>query len=505
MKIKTPTLEDIALIAQQFGLTLSDDDLVSFQGLMAGSLASYARIDDLIEPKPAVIHPRGGAWRPEPADNPLNAWYYRCAIKGAKSGKLKGRTVAIKDNICVAGVPMMNGTAVLEGYVPDIDATLVTRILDAGGEIAGKSVCESLCFSGASHTCDTPAVRNPHNPAHSTGGSSSGSAALVASGAVDMAIGGDQGGSIRMPAAWCGIYGLKPTHGLVPYTGAFPIELTLDHLGPMTRNVTDFATLLEVIAGDDGMDPRQRNVRVDRYTFALTGDISDLRIGVVTEGFAWQGLSESDSDNCVREPAQLFKQLGAVVEEVSIPMHRDGIHIWNGIAVEGATALMIKGNSMGSNWKGYYNVGLLDSYARGRLTRANDLSETTKLVMLLGQYMEDNYHGRYYAKAQNLAWKLREAYDAALKDYDLLLMPTMPMKATVIPATECSREEYVARALEMLNNTAPFDVSGHPAMSVPCAMSNGLPVGLMLIGRHFDESTVLRAAHAFESTGCFTT
>jgi amidase len=504
MKIKTPTLEDIALIAGQYGLTLSDEDLESFQALMQGPLASYARIDDIVEPKPPVVYPRTGAWRPEPADNPLNAWYYRCSIKGAKTGKLKGKTVAIKDNICVAGVPMMNGTAVLEGYVPDVDATLVTRILDAGGEIAGKSVCESLCFSGASHTCDTPPVLNPHNKAHSTGGSSSGSAALVASGAVDMAIGGDQGGSIRMPASWCGIYGLKPTHGLVPYTGAFPIELTLDHLGPMTRNVTDCATLLEVIAGDDGMDPRQRNVRVDRYSRALTGDISDLRIAVVKEGFDWPGQSEADSDNCVRESAQLFKQLGAVVEDVSIPLHRDGIHIWNGIAIEGATALMIKGNSMGTNWKGYYNVALLDSYARGRLTRANDLSETTKLVMLLGQYMADNYHGRYYAKAQNLAWKLREAYDAMLKDYDLLLMPTMPMKATVIPAKDCSREEYIARALEMLNNTAPFDVSGHPAMTVPCAMSKGLPVGLMLIGRHFDESTVLRAAHAFESTGCFT-
>ena len=245
-------------------------------------------------------------------------------------------------------------------------------------------------------------------------------------------------------------------------------------------------------------------MRDEGLTRALTGDVSDLRIGVLVEGFGWPGSSESDSDNAVRESAQLFKQLGAVVEDVSIAMHRDGIHIWNGIAIEGATALMVKGNSMGTNWKGYYNVGLLDSFARGRLARANDLSETTKLVMLMGQYMADNYHGRYYAKAQNLGWKLREAYNTMLVEYDLLLMPTMPMKATPIPDKHCAREEYVARALEMLNNTAPFDVSGHPAMTVPCAMSNGLPVGLMLIGRHFDESTVLRAAHAFESTGCFT-
>ncbi len=302
MRIKRPTLDDIELIAQQFGLELSLDDLESFQGLMEGPIASYERLDELVEPKPAVKYPRTPGFRPERADNALNAWYYRCSVSGARNGKLKGRTVAVKDNVCVAGVPMMNGTSVLESYTPDIDATVVTRLLDAGAEITGKAVCESLCFSGGSHTTDTGPVLNPHNHAHTTGGSSSGSAALVAAGAVDMAVGGDQGGSIRMPASWCGVYGLKPTHGLVPYTGAFPIELTLDHLGPITANVTDCATMLEVIAGADGMDPRQRNVKTARYTKALTGDVSDLRIGVVSQGFDWPGLSEADVDSCVRDP-----------------------------------------------------------------------------------------------------------------------------------------------------------------------------------------------------------
>ncbi len=498
MKIKPPTLDDLDLLAQQYGLELSIDDLESFQGLMAGPIASYERIDQLTEPKPTVKYPRAGGYRPEPGDNPLNAWYQKCAIKGARGGKLKGKTIAIKDNICVAGVPMMNGASVLEGYVPDIDATVVARILDAGGEIAGKAVCENLCFSGGSHTCDTEPVKNPHKHEHTTGGSSSGCGALVAAGEVDMAIGGDQGGSVRIPGSWCGIYALKPTHGLVPYTGAFPIELTLDHLGPMTRSVADCALLLEVVAGSDGMDPRQRNVKIDRYGKALTGDVSDLKIAVVKEGFGWEGLSEDDVDTKVREASQLFKELGAKVDDVSIPMHRDGLHIWNGIAIEGAAQVMIKGNSMGTNWEGYYNTGLLDAFARGRLTRANDLSETTKLVMLMAQHMEDNYHGRYYAKAQNLSRKLRDEYDARLRDYDLLIMPTLPLKATRIPAADCPREETVARALEMINNTCPFDVTGHPSMTVPCAMSDGLPVGMMLTGRHFDESTVLRAAHAFE-------
>lgn len=501
MSIKRPTLDDIELIASQYGLELSTEDLVSFQGLMEGPFASYERLDALVEPKLPVKYPRTPGYRPAPEENLLNAWYYKCSITGARRGKLKGKTVVVKDNVCVAGVPMMNGAAVLEGYVPDVDATVITRILDAGGEIVGKAVCENLCFSGGSHTNATGPVRNPHNPAHSTGGSSAGSAALVAAGEVDMAIGGDQGGSIRMPASWCGIYGLKPTHGLVPYTGAFPIEITLDHLGPMTRTVEDCALLLEVIAGPDGMDPRQGAIKTERYTRALDSDAKGLRIGILEEGFGWAGASESDVDAAVRKAAESFRKLGATVEDVSIPFHRDGIHIWNGVAVEGATAFMVKGNGMGTNWEGWYNTSLLDVFARGRLSRPNDLSETTKLVMLTGQYMEDNYHGRYYAKAQNLGRTLRARYDDVLARYDVLVMPTTPMKATRIPPANCSREEYVARALEMLPNTAPFDVSGHPAMSVPCAKSDGLPVGMMLVGRRFDEATVLRAARAFEQSG----
>src|SRR5205823_6769227 len=197
----------------------------------------------------------------------------------------------------VAGVPMMNGTAVLEGYVPDVDATIVTRILDAAGTIRGKAACESLCFSDGSHTSDSGPVRNPYDPRRTTGGSSSGSAVLVAAGDVDLAIGGDQGGSIRIPSCWCGVYGLKPTYGLVPYTGVFPIELTLDHTGPIARSAADVALLLEVIAGPDGLDPRQPpGLRTEAYTKRLTGDARGLRIGIVNEGFGWPN-SEPDVDD----------------------------------------------------------------------------------------------------------------------------------------------------------------------------------------------------------------
>lgn len=499
MIVKPPTAEELEHIALQFGLDLTPEDVASFQGLMAGPLASYQRLQEMVEPRLPVKYPRTPGYRPERSEDPLNAWTRKTSIKGAAGGPLAGKRVAIKDNICVAGVPMMNGTSVLEGYVPDVDATLVTRILDAGGEIAGKADCESLCFSGGSHTTDNGPVLNPYDHSRTTGGSSAGSAALVAAGEVDMAIGGDQGGSIRIPAAWCGIYGLKPTHGLVPYTGAFPIETTLDHLGPMARSTADIALLLEVIAGEDGFDPRQYRVDPQAYTKALTGEVKGLRIGIVPEGFGLPN-AEPDVDALVMQAAARFEALGAVVSTVSVPMHLDGVHIWNGISIEGATELMLKGNGFGTNWKGYYNVGLMDAFARGWRSRANDLSETAKLVLLTGEYMHRHYHGRFYAKAQNLALKLKAAYDAAFAQVDLLVMPTVPMKATPIPAPDASREEYIARALEMVVNTSGFDVTGHPALSVPCGMSAGLPVGMMLIAKSFDECTLLRAAHALEQS-----
>ena len=503
MPVRTPSIEALRRAGQVYGLELTDAELETYRGLMAGVLASYNRLDELPEPALPVRYPRTSGYRPGPEENRLNAWYWKCAIRGAPSGRLAGKRIAIKDNVCVAGVPMMNGSAVLEGYVPEGDATIVTRILDAGGEIVGKAVCEHLCFSGGSHTSDTGPVRNPHDPARSAGGSSSGSAALVVAGECDLAIGGDQGGSIRIPSSYCGAYGLKPTYGLVPYTGVFPIELTLDHTGPIGANVTDVALLLEAIAGEDGRDPRQRDVRVEAYSRALSGDVRGLRIGVVEEGFGWPGVSEPDVDAAVREAAQRFTGLGAEVRSVSVPLHRDGVHIWNGIGVEGTVVTMIRGNGMGAGWKGQYITSLLDAYARGRLARGDDLSHTVKIVTLLGQYMQDAYQGRYYARAQNLARTLTAAYDEALQSVDLLVMPTTPMKATLIPAPDAPLEEWVGRALEMIPNTCPFDVTGHPAMSVPCAMSDGLPVGMMLIGRRWEEATVLRAAHAFEQTGVY--
>src|SRR5437667_2366146 len=497
-----PTIEQLREIAQTYGMHFTNADLESFSGLMGPALESYRRIDQLTEPALAVRYPRTGGHRPSAEENPLNAWYQKCSIKGASSGILSGKRIAIKDNVCVAGVPMMNGSSALEGYVPEFDATIVTRILDAGGEIVGKAVCEHLCFSGGSHTSDTGPVLNPHDHTRSAGGSSSGSAALVVAGECDMAIGGDQGGSIRIPGSWCGAYGLKPTYGLVPYTGVFPIEQTLDHTGPIASTTADVALLLEAIAGEDGLDPRQCGVKPEAYTSALRNDTEGIRVGIVSEGFGWPELSEKDVDELVKAAAHRFSEVGSQISTLSIPMHRDGKHIWNAIKVEGSAMLMVRGNGMGTNWKGHYSTSLLDAYARGRTTMADDYFDTLKLTTLLGQYMQDRYHGRYYAKAQNLARTLTAAYDDALGTVDLLVMPTTPMKATRIPQLDASREEKVARASGMnggLNaNNCPFNVTGHPVMTVPCGLSGGLPVGMMLVGRRGEDATVLRAAHAFE-------
>ena len=503
MTVQVPTPRQILEIADQMGLSLTDADVESFIGILRPSIAAYNIIDATPDNLPEVQYARTPGRRPLPEENKCNAWYVKTTVQGAPEGKLKGRTVVLKDNIMLAGVPMMNGAATLEGYVPNIDATVVTRILDAGGTIVGKAHCESFCLSGGSHTSASGPVHNPRKMGYSAGGSSSGSAALVAAGEVDMALGGDQGGSIRIPASFCGIYGMKPTHGLVPYTGIMPIEIFVDHTGPMTANVADNALLLEVLAGPDGYDPRQYNVRVQPYCEALGRGVSGLRIGVVKEGFE-QANAEEDVNAKVREAAQRFARLGATVGEVSIPMHLVGPAIWTPIGVEGLTQTMMYGDGYGVSRPDLYVTSLMDHH-RNWQTRANELSETTKAFTLLGTYIHRQHGSRYYGKAMNIARRLTAAYDAALAQYDLLLMPTTPIKATPLPGPDASREEIVDKALNMISNTAPFDITHHPAMAIPCGVSDGLPISVMLVGKHFDEAAIYRAAHAFEQSGDWAT
>src|SRR2546430_4133700 len=220
---KLPTPDELKAVGRQLGMNLSDGDVGFFLETMGGSVAAYHAIEAMADPMPPVKYPRTPGYRPEGAENKFNAWYYKSEVQGAPSGKLRGKRVALKDNVCLAGVPMMNGASTLEGYVPDVDATIVTRILDAGGTIMGKVHCEYFCFSGGSHTSAAGPVQNPRRPGYSAGGSSSGSAAVVAAGGVDKGIGGDPGGSIRLPAPYPGVVRPEPAHGLGALTRGFPL------------------------------------------------------------------------------------------------------------------------------------------------------------------------------------------------------------------------------------------------------------------------------------------
>lgn len=497
MPVQPPDPETMRNVAAQYGLGLTDADIAEFAPFVGGLLGSWDVVEELYTASAPAMPER--SWtRPEPADNPYNAWYVTTSVTGSGDGPLAGKRVAIKDNITVGGVPMMNGSATLEGYVPLRDATVVTRLLEAGATIAGKSVCEDLCFSGGSHTSRTGAVRNPWDETRSAGGSSSGSAALVAGGVVDFAMGGDQGGSVRIPSAYSGTVGHKPTHGLVPYTGAFPIEQTIDHLGPITRTVADAALALSVLAGTDGQDPRQPDtITAQDYVAALERDAAGLRVGVVAEGFGHPN-SQAAVDDTVREALETLRGAGLVVEDTSIPWHTHGAKIWDVIATEGATAQMVDLNGYGLNWQGAYDPEVMAHYGAKWRDNGAEFSETVKLVLLAGRYALDRYQARHYAMARNLVPQLRAAYDEALSRYDVLVMPTLPVQASELPGDTPSREDVIARGLEMIANTCVQDVTGNPAISVPAGLAGGLPVGMMIIGKNWDDATVLRVAHTFE-------
>ena len=283
-------------------------------------------------------------------------------------------------------------------------------------------------------------------------------------------------------------------------TGGMPISYSVDHCGPICNSVENVARLLTAIAGPDEHDPRTIAARTGDYLGALGRSAKGLKIAVLREGFAHptDDPRTAATDARVRAAIEEFRKLGATVEEVSVPMHYDGPPIWTGVILEGAAEMMLKGYALGNNWMGYYTTSLQQAFARGWTARPDDVSETVKLVLLLGEYMHREYHNRYHAKAQNLRVLLRDAYDAVLRKYDVLVMPTIPFPATRIPPANASREVYVDAALNMQQNTCPFDVSGHPAFTIPCGKVEGLPIGMMLVGKHFDEATLIGAAKAFE-------
>ena len=290
------------------------------------------------------------------------------------------------------------------------------------------------------------------------------------------------------------------------------MEIYLDTSGPLTNNVEDNALMLEVIVGVDGYDPRQSDVKTQRYTEALHGKdgLKGMKIAVVKEGFMQEGdLRDGDLGNVrrnlnaekevnenVKAAAAALKSLGATVEEVSIPIHLVGPALLAPIAVEGSTQNMMLNAGYGVGRNDLYVTSLMD-FLRNWQNRANELAETVKLTIMFGTYIRKYYGSRYYGKAINLCRLLRAAYDKVLNEYDLLAMPTT-IKAQPHPTPDASREEFIQRASEMHAITCPFNLTHNPAMAIPCGMSEGLPISLMLIGKHFDESTIYRTAHGFQ-------
>lgn len=497
MPVPAPTTADISALATELGYTDVADAAEEYTAMITGMLGVYAALDAV--PDPDVLPGREPVSHrvPTAQEDPHHAWEVRASIPGAATGPLAGVRLAVKDSIMVAGLPMTNGSDVLAGYVPAGDATVVTRALAAGAEVVGKTTNEYFCMSGGSHTAASGPVHNPHRLGTSSGGSSSGSAVVLVTGEADMSLGADQAGSIRMPASWSGVVGLKPTYGLVPYTGIAPLDGFFDHVGPMTRTVTDNARLLAVLAGSDGIDPRQRDVLVGNYLAGIDDGAAGLRVGVLQEGFGGPN-AEAGVDQAVRAATERLRELGAVVEDVSVPLHALGPALWTAIAIEGMAETVLRNQGFAFGRDDHYPVDLMQHLFDRREVVAGRPANV-QLFTLVGRYV-DAHQGRLnYAKAVNRTGTLRAAYDDALARYDVLVTPTTPQTARPLPDPTAGPGASIQAAIEMSANTTPFNITHHPALSVPCGTLDGLPVGLQLIGRHFDEAVLYRVGRALES------
>ena len=317
MDISPPEKQDLLDAASKNYLDLTEEELDGFNLLLQGIFSELEALDRLSSAVPAsVTGPRDFGQRPGPGEDPYNAILRKCMVKGSGSGKLSGVRVGVKDNISVSGMPMTCGSYFLSNHIPDTDATVVQRILDEGGNIVAMLNMDDFAWSGSGETSVFGPVRNPHNTEYLAGGSSAGSGAALFYNDIDVTLGCDQGGSIRIPAAWCGVVGLKPTFGLVPYTGIVSGETTFDHVGPMARSVDKVALMLDVIAGKDPLDQRQGQVPQQDYADFLGQDVAGMRIGIVKEGFGAED-SEEEVDEAVRSALADVASLGIETRRTS--------------------------------------------------------------------------------------------------------------------------------------------------------------------------------------------
>jgi amidase len=501
-----PDPDEVVAIAKKLGIHLDPDEAVVYRKYLVERMdALDAFVQSRVEEArpPLVSRAREPGYRPSAAEDPLNAWTWKCRIEGASEGLLAGKTVSYKDHVAVAGMPMSFGAFALEGFVPDFDATVVTRVLKAGGTVIGKNTMNGLSggFGLGGGIGDYGRPLNPHNREHVTGGSSAGSAAAVAAGEVDISFGGDQGGSIRIPAAMSGTLGFKPTFGLVSHFGiGFGSDQSIDFTGPMTRTVEDAAAALQATAGYDGYDPRQSRdvpLAIDVLT-GLTGGVSGLRVGVLEEAFV---DAEEDVRDLVLAAVDVLAQAGADVSKVSIPEHKTVLAAQMALMPEGARAVFDAG-FFGAFAKTYYPATLIAAINKLWTTQTDVLNPGTKLSYIIAEVSRRAYHGRVYAKAHNVRPYFVKAFDTALTKLDLLVMPTCiatapryEAPATYLAALEDNLGNRMYRAAI---NTIPYNFTGHPALAVPVGKAGGLPVSMQLVGRFFEDPLVLRAGYAYE-------
>ncbi|MDR6225784.1 Asp-tRNA(Asn)/Glu-tRNA(Gln) amidotransferase subunit GatA [Desmospora profundinema] len=408
---------------------------------------------------------------------------------GVADRPLAAVPMGIKDNISTRGVLTTAGSRILGDYTPIYDAVVIEKLNDAGANMMGKTNMDEFGMGSSNENSGFHPVRNPWNPDRVPGGSSGGSAAAVASGQVTFALGSDTGGSIRQPAAFCGVVGLKPTYGRVSRFGLIAFASSLDQIGPLTRNVEDAAMVLSTIAGHDPKDSTSAKVDVPDYLASLTGEIRGLKVAVPRE-LMGEGIDAGVKQR-VQEALKRLEGLGATVEEVSLPHAEYAVATYYLLAPAEASSNLARydGVRYGVRVEG---DNLLDMFHR---TRSTGFGDEVKRRIMLGTYaLSSGYYDAYYRKAQQVRTLIRQDFESIFQTYDVVVGPTAP--TTAFPMGE-----KVDDPLTMYLNdicTIPVSLAGLPAISVPCGLSDGLPVGLQIVGKPFDESGVLRVAHAFE-------
>jgi amidase len=498
--LRPPTPDDLVRAGQREHLNLSLEECQELAPFAADFVRAFDEVEELPDLQVPVRYPRTPGSRPTPEQDPVNAFVRLLEIQGAPDGPLAGRRIGIKDNIAVAGVPLTNGSRTLS-YTPVQDAVVVERILDSGGFIAGKTNMDDFSASGFGDTSVFGPARNPVNPARSPGGSSSGSSAAVAAGLVDMALGVDQGGSVRMPAAACGLVGMKPTHGLVPAFGLTNLDHTLDTIGPITHTVADAALLLSVIAGPDWRDPQWvRDVEVDDYLAGLDDGVAGLRVGLVEETLDPE-LCQPAVVRGAEAIAERLANAGAEVERVSVPLWPSAFAVWVGTLVA-TWAPMLRTYSAGFGHLGLIEVERVHATSMVRHDEGHLMPSTIKLVLLVNAYLEERYNGVPLARAHNQRLVLRRAVDDALATHDLLLAPTVPRVAPPLPTGRMTAVEAMSRIVSETRLTCLANVTGHPALAVPSGTDeDGMPTSAQVIGPQWADRRVLAAGAAIEAAG----